>query len=917
MGPFTRNLAPNTPVKAFSELSTEANSPVGSNRASGLRYAAAKQEGPAFNLTSPKLSSARITPKASLSAPPEDDASGVARAVSPALSRMSEDSDNSDKKSPSAWDGRTVVSKEVKRALKASYLATNRQSRATISDAEKLRMLVEANQIEGESEPWQSEGNAFALPSKAQHITAFFDRHGLLLQQCPRHWALEACSSHPLHKCYQSADNQPVVISRRLQNANAKHSLEIDQWRREAYIRACIEQQCIDNLGQPDQQQQRYMRLLFEPLVDYREVMLKDVVDEPFHGSSNSSSGNDAGKFGLRSRKQSSKWNFARKGTLSLRLVMGSSKPQAIEHTPRPTEVGSAGILTNEQRATLLLIFQRYVFRVSGAVNGGEQMQRSTWFRFLHHCGILGPEGSSGDTPEPTVQKSVMVSPMSRGSLLNPTDLHATMAPAPEQGRRPSKIKDGLDVDRKGGVSWSHASSVFGIYAEACQVGIGAPTLTFSSWVNAVQHILRGPTFYRTQKEVISNLFGVCLQRCEARLSGGSSGAISLAGAWLGCCADKKSIRQSEEGERRFGPGRTPAAAVAPSMRESLRKAVAGRSSRNTGSVFKRSSLWKSAEPSSNPDEPVSQESAGQMREDVGVLGWQSDLAEEQMCEPEVLQMLHEFEGPLQQLFMHYALKDLHAKDEQKGTSAGGNPSPPIAEKKDDGKRRKTIPPKHGRRRSSRKASKPRHSSIPAGFSPHTVVAVEADAAAFNEAEASDQDSDGSTFWSESLQDSDEEMDSTEFADEIQELGSSGGTQNGKRRKSSIESMAMEPENFHYLLHEFGFMPTVVQIHSARQHVEISLTRRNTLLISFECFVEILCRIAFVYMSNFGNSVQQGSPSKAKIVWLITLLRARCRDLKLPQGLADLKGPTWTKKKSFNLDGAELESLVRTSSTCA
>merc|ERR1719324_1554148 len=75
-----------------------------------------------------------------------------------------------------------------------------------------------------------------------------------------------------------------------------------------------------------------------------------------------------------------------------------------------------------------------------------------------------------------------------------------------------------LDYTRQGGVSFSHASAVFNIYSEVhlttCQ-----PSLTFASWVNAIQHILRGPAFYRTQREVVFNLFGVCLKRCERVMS--------------------------------------------------------------------------------------------------------------------------------------------------------------------------------------------------------------------------------------------------------------------------------------------------------------------------------------------------------------------------------------------------------------
>merc|ERR1712190_528068 len=74
--------------------------------------------------------------------------------------------------------------------------------------------------------------------------------------------------------------------------------------------------------------------------------------------------------------------------------------------------------------------------------------------------------------------------------------------------------------------------------------------------------------------------------------------------------------------------------------------------------------------------------------------------------------------------------------------------------------------------------------------------------------------------------------------------------------------------------------PDIVQKHSAHQHVQVSLRRsgKGSRTLSYEAFVECLCRIAFVYLSVYGNSVQQMAPSKRKCLWFITLLRAGCRD---------------------------------------
>jgi len=729
------------------------------------------------------------------------------------------------------------------------------------------------------------------LPTSARHITEFFDRHGLLRQQCPRHWALEACQSHPLHRCYHASNDRPVGLSRRHQNANAKSTLQVNQMQREANIRACIERQCIDMHGQLDVQQQRYMRLLFDPIVDFQALMPEDMLDEAFDVSSSSRSGTNKPK----SRSATTKWNFMRKGTLSLRLCLSAGGGhRSVPHPEsKPAETTSAGILSNDQRSTLLLIFQRYVMRVSGGASSSDQMQRSTWFRFLHHCGILGPEAASVRQKgiEAALPGATRLSAQSFSGATNASrSVSVQLLQPPKQGQPPArsvsvvaeqraaapeppptKASEGvLDTERKGGVSWSHGSSVFTLYAESTHA---PPTMTFSSWVNAVQHVLRGPSFYRTQKEVIANLFGVCLQRCEVRISGGTGGPPSAGPPISGSFCAPPMLTDSGHGSHRPPVSREPTPPGTPRAGSPL--------------GFAKASSKKAAS-------EMSREQALRQFDDVGVLGWQSDLAEEQMCEPEVIQLLHEFEVPLQKLFMIYALREYNGVTAE---SPGASPKKSAILEIPGG----SFPNVCGKGPDSM-PDKELTLAVPAGFSPDTVAAAADEASDKNRVatqEEIEDDADSSASSESKIGDV-----AAEAMDDLADLNTY------KRRRSSILSTAMEQENFHAMLHEFGFLPTIVQTHSARQHVEIALARRNANLLSYESFIECLCRIAFVYLSIFGNSVQQVAPSKAKMVWLLTLLRARCRDLHMPDGLGDPRGAAWIKRKHFNLDACDLESLV-------
>merc|ERR1712217_83860 len=140
-------------------------------------------------------------------------------------------------------------------------------------------------------------------------------------------------------------------------------------------------------------------------------------------------------------------------------------------------------------------------------------------------------------------------------------------------------------------------------------------------------------------------------------------------------------------------------------------------------------------------------------------------------------------------------------------------------------------------------------------------------------------------------------------------------------RYSPQKTLGVSPEGFEAMLKDLGFFPDIVQIHSLKQHLHHSLTRHPHSLgqLTFSAFLECLCRIVFVYLSIYGNSVQLPAPSKSKCLWLIAMLRVRCRDfgqdLGLPTSLTgdpskgENEGSLWRTREACVLDTMPLKRL--------
>merc|ERR1712232_1059181 len=142
-------------------------------------------------------------------------------------------------------------------------------------------------------------------------------------------------------------------------------------------------------------------------------------------------------------------------------------------------------------------------------------------------------------------------------------------------------------------------------------------------------------------------------------------------------------------------------------------------------------------------------------------------------------------------------------------------------------------------------------------------------------------------------------------------------TDDARAGRKPTKRKRLSRENFENMLRALRIFPEFVQTHSMQQHVDLSLSRRGITELTYAAFVECLCRIAFIYLCTYGNGVQQAAPSQMKAMWLLTLLRVRCRDyreLNLCEGLAGPQdgsgGKLWEKRRITNLEKLRLERSI-------
>merc|ERR1711957_4130 len=120
----------------------------------------------------------------------------------------------------------------------------------------------------------------------------------------------------------------------------------------------------------------------------------------------------------------------------------------------------------------------------------------------------------------------------------------------------------------------------------------------------------------------------------------------------------------------------------------------------------------------------------------------------------------------------------------------------------------------------------------------------------------------------------------------------------------------MAAESFHKFLIDFEFFPTVVQTQSMCEHIRTSERRFGTSGLCYEAFVECLTRIVFIFLSLYGNNVQQTATSKRKCLWFFTMLRVGCAKCGIGQNDGSEKGMVWDSRMTVCMDSLSLHELV-------
>lgn len=139
------------------------------------------------------------------------------------------------------------------------------------------------------------------------------------------------------------------------------------------------------------------------------------------------------------------------------------------------------------------------------------------------------------------------------------------------------------------------------------------------------------------------------------------------------------------------------------------------------------------------------------------------------------------------------------------------------------------------------------------------------------------------------------------------------------QRSPGDSSHKLSNASFRNMLQELHLFPVFVQSFSLSRHINISQVRRSIydddVALEYGVFVEVLCRIAFVYLNTYGNSFQQSASSKCKMLWLFAVISANLpHELgsRVPAQEEEVRGPAslLDTKTRFNLSECPLRDLV-------
>lgn len=268
----------------------------------------------------------------------------------------------------------------------------------------------------------------------------------------------------------------------------------------------------------------------------------------------------------------------------------------------------------------------------------------------------------------------------------------------------------------------------------------------------------------------------------------------------------------------------------------------------------------------------------------VSSFSWQCAAAEEQMCEPEVLQLLHDFHEPLKLLFAHYGVRVDKCRPNGHGRAADHREAAESEELFP------VLPPEH-------EASEESDASLVSAGA--KTPADTARGSPLLKRERRPGSKNGSRTASRAGSRSGSRMRGSPCL-------RSGAQARRKGRRRCCKSLRITTERFLEMLHDLKLFPRVVQQHSAKQHLSVTLSRRGASELTYTAFIECLFRIAFVYLSFYGNPVQQQAPSKWKCIWMLALICIRCQEV----GVTDDAANAWQYGPHCSLDTLSLQHLV-------
>jgi len=402
-------------------------------------------------------------------------------------------------------------------------------------------------------------------------------------------------------------------------------------------------------------------------------------------------------------------------------------------------------------------------------------------------------------------------------------------------------------------ITFVSAAKIFSIFAEAANI---PPALTFSGWVNAAQAVLRSQGHYQTSSEVVNALFDILLPRAQLMFG----------------ITPEDARRQALQISKKEGRKQSMSSGSRGTITH-----IVGQKSRNDAprSTTSRAMSFMSGSGSIfAADETVEEEKGPD--DDKVPLPWQKILAEEEMCEPECLQLLHEYIYLLKALFKYYRAKDVADRGESPSNS-------------------RSASQQSSRRPSEQKSERP----VPAMLTlPDGGVVEDAEKGA--------------------------ETEERNFGELFRNLSGTPTELNRDppspvpEHHTTSSRKEITPEGMKRMLIELRFYPDFVQNFALARHIFFTQVRHNCDNLGFSAFVECLCRIAFVYLAAYGNSQQQAAPAKHKALWLLCQLEARLpEELKIKKtdsramsALDDRFESLWERNVDFDLSQCPTDQLV-------